>query len=150
MEKFWVGITLYMDQLHSMELFLLEELKNREGSFEDLDLLSLERGGNQASPQVTVDAVSKMTEEELRQALVSLLTQKESKLPAPASSSKSHAKKKKTHSRNTSLSSFAWSIDGSGDRPSLEEWEISLYDVEFHKRSESILLCAVPSHNHLY
>jgi len=30
-----------MDKLHSMELFLLEELENCEGTYEDLNLLSL-------------------------------------------------------------------------------------------------------------
>jgi len=35
------SITTYMDKLHSMELFLLEELENCEGTYEDLNLLSL-------------------------------------------------------------------------------------------------------------
>lgn len=93
MEEFWANITLYMDQLHSMELFLLEELENCEGSFEDLDLLSLGKSliGNERSAKS--------------------LSQSQKCPPSPT--------KSKDH-----------------ERPALEEWEISLYDVEFHKRSK--------------
>lgn len=78
MDSFWINITCYMDRLHTMELFLLEELENCEGGFENLDLLSLSGG----SPQ---------------------------HLSAPSTSSPSRPK-------------------------DIERWEISLYDVEFHKR----------------
>ena len=80
-----------MDKLHSMELFLLEELENCEGTFEDLDLLSLETDNTQ-------------------------------KTNTPASS----PSKSKDIER---------------------EWEISLYDVQFHKRSELYMLCLFCSHD---
>jgi hypothetical protein len=41
MDEFWYAITLYMDRLHAMELFILEEMENCEGSYDNLDLLSL-------------------------------------------------------------------------------------------------------------
>lgn len=43
MEEFWAGITVYMDRLHAMELFLLEELENSDGNFDTLDLLTLRK-----------------------------------------------------------------------------------------------------------
>ena len=96
MEEFWENITLYMNQLHSMELFLLEELENCEGSFEDFDLLSLGK-----------------------------LTQ------SHGSNSNSSSPKSRNH--------ISSSLTGSKDdhkKPALEEWEINLYQVEFHKRSK--------------
>eukprot|EP00578_Thalassiosira_sp_NH16_P006022 CAMPEP_0181137074 /NCGR_PEP_ID=MMETSP1071-20121207/33517_1 /TAXON_ID=35127 /ORGANISM="Thalassiosira sp., Strain NH16" /LENGTH=705 /DNA_ID=CAMNT_0023223815 /DNA_START=158 /DNA_END=2278 /DNA_ORIENTATION=- len=85
MEEFWSGITVYMDRLHSMELFLLEELENCDGNFEDLDLLSL-----------GIDTAGK------------------------------ESKQQPTTSVDRS--------DSANDSPALEEWGISLYDVEFLKR----------------
>ena len=87
MEEFWSGITVYMDRLHSMELFLLEELENCDGNFEDLDLLSL-----------GIDTAGK------------------------------ESKQQPTTSVDRS--------DSANDSPALEEWGISLYDVEFLKRSK--------------
>ena len=72
-------ITTYMDKLHSMELFLLEELENCEGTYEDLDLLSLATDTPEANTPTSSPSKSKDIE---------------------------------------------------------REWEISLYDVQFHKRSE--------------
>jgi len=127
MQEFWAGMTLYMDQLHSMELFLLEELGNCEGGFEDLDLLSLGSMAKTSQPvlhigrlslsfggaweQNTVDAVSKMTQDLLAQ-------QKECQ---PSGNAK------------VAIPSPATTKD---KRPALEEWEINLYEVEFHKRSK--------------
>ena len=133
---FWSGITCYMDRLHSMELFLIEELENCEGSFEDLDLHSLAGGEHPPSssssiPTLSDDAVNKMTQNELKDALISLLAaQKESKqLPPP-----SPIKRQKSLSQNSFSSKFSLTKRSKDDRPALEEWEISLYDVEFHKR----------------
>ena len=77
--NYFCSITTYMDKLHSMELFLLEELENCEGTYEDLDLLSLATD---------------------------------------------------TPKMNTPTSSPSKSKDIE------REWEISLYDVQFHKRSK--------------
>ena len=133
---FWSGITCYMDRLHSMELFLIEELENCEGSFEDLDLHSLAGGEHPPSssssiPTLSDDAVNKMTQNELKDALISLLAaQKESKqLPPPSPS-----KRQKSLSQNSFSSKFSLTKRSKDDRPVLEGWEISLYDVEFHKR----------------
>lgn len=146
MEDFWAGITLYMDQLHSMELFLLEELENCEGGFEDLDLMSLGSGVQSSqsalnlerlslsfggvSEHNTVETVSKMTQEELKDTLLSLLAQtfthKECQpSQLPVSPDKSKAGK-------AQLPSPARIKDH--QKPALEEWEINLYEVEFHKR----------------
>jgi len=140
MEEFWNGITLYMDTLHSMELFLLEELDNCQGGFEDLDLLSLGKDRHSLSPlslansaislygtsqQNAIETINKMNQEELKDALLSLLTQKDG-VP------------KKTDSleiENIENIPQAPSIVSKDlERPVLEEWEISLYEVEFHKR----------------
>jgi len=148
MEEFWSGITLYMDELHSIELFLVEELENCEGSYEDLDLLAL--GGAQltetalsngapqiatlsfdgASSESILDAVGKMSQEETKNALMSFLTQSHNKSQTSASSNPS----KRKNSISSQPSSPAKFRDS--ERPPLEEWEISLYDVEFHKRSK--------------
>ncbi|KAL7538067.1 hypothetical protein ACHAXR_010157 [Thalassiosira sp. AJA248-18] len=134
MEQFWSEMTLYMDSLHSMELFLLEELENCEGSSVDLDLLSLER--EQPSRSILhgalegfdLSAVSTMTKEELKDALVSFLTPKETKPQSLASPAAGSSGKRLVKSRSASICSK------DSERHALEEWEISLYDVEFHKR----------------
>ena len=144
MEEFWAGISLYMDQLHSMELFLLEELDNCEGGFEDLDLLSLGRGQpsrstlnlegsalsfDGTSQQGAMETVSRMTQEELKDTLVSFLTQKECKSSQPpVSHDRSNGE---INAQTSSPARLKYH-----ERPELEEWEISLYEVEFHKRSE--------------
>jgi len=142
MEEFWAGISLYMDQLHSMELFLLEELDNCEGGFEDLDLLSLGRGQpsrstlnlegsalsfDGTSQQGAMETVSRMTQEELKDTLVSFLTQKECKSSQPpVSHDRSNGE---INAQTSSPARLKYH-----ERPELEEWEISLYEVEFHKR----------------
>mmetsp|Transcript_7123 Transcript_7123/g.16190 ORF Transcript_7123/g.16190 Transcript_7123/m.16190 type:complete len:711 (+) Transcript_7123:178-2310(+) len=97
-EEFWASITIYMDRLHGTMLFLLEELENCEGSFEDLDLLYLGRslGKGQPSQSNLNDAKN--------------LTPNKNPLSSSIMKTKEH------------------------DGPALEEWEISLYDVQFHKR----------------
>ena len=91
-EEFWANITLYMDRLHSMELFLLEELDNCQGNIKDLDLLSLSTG---TPSQTTSSAKSDGSDQN-------------DLLPSVKSNEE--------------------------ERPALEEWEISLYDVAFKKR----------------
>lgn len=165
MAEFWKNITLYMDQLHSMELFLLEELENCEGGCENLDLLSLERQrpsqptlniGESAlsldvsSRQSAIQVVSKMTQEEMKDTLVSLLTQdcKASKLIASpdrgdrGNNTPSTSLVRTTDDRRPSLADQHAVSANTGARhrrsqsvdAQLEEWEISLYEVEFHKR----------------
>mmetsp|Transcript_30583 Transcript_30583/g.69837 ORF Transcript_30583/g.69837 Transcript_30583/m.69837 type:complete len:723 (+) Transcript_30583:339-2507(+) len=80
MDEFWEGLSLYMDQLHAMELYILEELDNC--SFETFDLLSFDEDGNGAES-----------------------IEKELAIPGNLA-----------------------------EKPSLDEWEVSLYEVEFHKR----------------
>mmetsp|Transcript_5673 Transcript_5673/g.12454 ORF Transcript_5673/g.12454 Transcript_5673/m.12454 type:complete len:538 (-) Transcript_5673:949-2562(-) len=151
MKEFWAGITLYMDQLHAMELFLLEELENCEGGFESLDLLSLEtqqqsqlnfehsalmfKGTSQKS---VTEKVRRMTQEQLKETLVSLLTQKEcksSKLPTSSDRSNREKVAQSLSLRSSSpLRSLSPTRTRDDERPALEEWEISLYEVEFLKR----------------
>lgn len=69
-----------VDQLHAMELYILEELDNC--SFETFDLLSFDEDGNGAES-----------------------IEKELAIPGNLA-----------------------------EKPSLDEWEVSLYEVEFHKR----------------
>mmetsp|Transcript_25541 Transcript_25541/g.41518 ORF Transcript_25541/g.41518 Transcript_25541/m.41518 type:complete len:765 (-) Transcript_25541:1453-3747(-) len=147
MEAFWSGITLYMDRLHSTELILLEELPpdDKYGkTYKDLDLLSLgttaQQGGSESSlhaalKKVTLEknnlskrgaaaVVNKLSSEELTQSMIAFLTQGSPN--APERSPKVNAK---DHVVNKTSSKV--SMD---DQPSLEDWEISLYDVEFQKR----------------
>jgi len=79
-----------MDKLHSMELFLLEELENCEGTYEDLDLLSLATD----TPKTNTPTLSPSKSKDIER-----------------------------------------------------EWEISLYDVQFHKRSKLYMLCLFCSHD---
>ncbi|KAL7532647.1 hypothetical protein ACHAWF_004204, partial [Thalassiosira exigua] len=136
MEEFWTQITLYMDRLHSMELFLLEELENCQGSYEDLDLLALgssRSNSSVAKPSLSASDVNNMSQEE-KDALVSLLTKKFSESDVrsapddddavPPSNSPSPAPRSQSPMRRAK----------DGEKSILEEWEISLYDVEFHKR----------------
>jgi hypothetical protein len=99
MGEFWHAITLYMDRLHAMELFILEELENCEGDFDNLDLLSLE--DEKLAPLETDTAGSPSTQN-------------------------GHSQYQRQPS---------WKSD-EGKRPELKEWEISLYEVEFLKRSK--------------
>lgn len=130
-----------------MELFLLEELENCEGSFEDLDLLSLGKSqpsqsildalgmsaSSSASHKSVVEAVGGMTQDELKDALISFVTQKGTKQPLNVIDTGSDTNVNgKTESQMSPLSS-----PRENERAALgEEWEISLYEVEFHKRSE--------------
>ncbi|KAL9184179.1 hypothetical protein ACHAXT_002265 [Thalassiosira profunda] len=138
MEEFWASISLYMDELHSKELLLLEELENTDssGSFDELDLLSLGR-----PPSKSVEAVNQMNEDELRSALMSLMAQKERKLPPLPSPKKGKPGHRRTHSQTSSgkpdrrrTNSQSSLFPKSDDRQHLEEWEIDLYEVEFVKR----------------
>ena len=76
-----------MNKLHSMELYLLEELENCEGSFDAFDIRSLHNMHNDDNEPSAV-------------------------IQSPTRSTIDH------------------------ERPALEEWEISLYEVEFLKRSK--------------
>lgn len=109
MEEFWSNITLYMDRLHSMELYVLEELDNCEGSFDGFDLLTMQEKWEKSSKV----AANRSTQEDLKEGFIPVSTQ-EANLNAPFIPPKPK--------------------DGS----ELEEWEISLYDVEFHKRSKCL------------
>jgi hypothetical protein len=149
MGAFWSGITLYMDKLHSTELILLEELGSDgnygKTSYQDLDLLLLETGTHQvfdsslhaALKKVTLspsnalsrrgaaELVNKMSSKELTQSMIAFLTQESSPTkPHPASEAKP-----KDVADKASPSRL-----GTTEKQSLEEWEISLYDVEFQKR----------------
>ena len=144
MGAFWSDITLYMDKLHSTELILLEELSSDDNnysktSYQNLDLLSLETRSQQTvldnsfhdalkkvtlsssdalSKRGAVSMLNKMTSEELKQSMIAFLS-KDSPLV-------------KTQSETEDAKSMP--VTPSKAKPSLEEWEISLYDVEFQKR----------------
>ncbi len=148
MEAFWSGITLYMDKLHSTELILLEELASDDNygkkSHQDLDLLSLGTGthqgpdpslhaalkrvtleNNNLSKRGATEVVNKLSSEELTKSMIAFLTQ-DSTLHAPEKSSQVKAKDDAATKTSSTV--------GMKDKPSLEDWEISLYDVEFQKR----------------
>ena len=147
MEEFWASISLYMDELHSMELFLLEELENCEGNFEDLDLLSLSKSRpsqsfldalgimatSSASNKSVIDAVGGMTQDEMKDALISFVMQKGTIKPLNTTDTGPDNSLK----GNTELQVSPSLSRRENERAALgEEWEISLYEVEFHKRSE--------------
>ena len=143
MEAFWSEITLYMDRLHSTELILLEELPpdDKYGKmYKDLDLslgTTTQQGGSESSlhaalKSVTLEKndlskrgaaaiVNKLSSEELRQSMIAFLTQES---PIAPERSPKEANAKDNAANKTS----------SDNQPSLEDWEISLYDVEFQKR----------------
>lgn len=136
MQEFWVSITQYMDKLHLMEVGLLEELENCncEGTFEDLDLLSLSStvvdGEQRKSAE---EAANKMTLKELKDAFISLSVEKDGRVHQRGSAVSEEARRPSASQAPAAASS---DISKENERPALEEWEISLYDVEFHKRSE--------------
>mmetsp|Transcript_29006 Transcript_29006/g.58235 ORF Transcript_29006/g.58235 Transcript_29006/m.58235 type:complete len:758 (+) Transcript_29006:158-2431(+) len=145
---FWSGITLYMDKLHSTELVLLEELASDDNygkTYQDVDLLSLETavtkgsdsslhaalkrvtlGNNNLSKRGAAEVVNKLSSEELTQSMIAFLTQ-DSAPNTPAASPELQAK-------DNNIDKTSPSKVGMKDKPSLEDWEISLYDVEFQKR----------------
>ena len=148
MEAFWTGITLYMDRLHSTELVLLEELASDDNygkmSYQDLDLLSLETTLTQEtslhaalknvtlsssaalSKRKAADVVNKLSSEELTRSMIAFLTQ-DSTTTKPQTSHEAKTKANVTDKASPSKV-------GMKDKPSLEDWEISLYEVEFQKR----------------
>ena len=93
MDEFWHAITLYMDKLHAMELFILEELENCEGCFDSLDLLSLQDETMTSLETLTAGPPSTQTPPKSNEA----------------------------------------------NKPELKEWEISLYEVDFLKRSKQFI-----------
>ena len=147
-EALWSEITLYMDTLHSTELILLEELtagsSSDNTSFQDFDLLSLATktyegldssfhaalkkiglGENPLSKEKAAEVVNKLSSDDLKQSMIAFLTQE-------VTSTKSKATKtmvKDNVDKNTKISNI-----GIKNNPSLEDWEINLYDVEFQKR----------------
>lgn len=148
MEAFWSGITLYMDKLHSTELILLEELATDDiygkKSYQDLDLLSLGTSTNQGldstlhaalkrvalennnlSKRGATEVVNKLSSEELTKSMIAFLTQDFTL----SSKEKSQVTTKDNGANNSSPSRV-----GMKAKASLEDWEISLYDVEFQKR----------------
>lgn len=116
MDEFWANITLYMDRLHSMELYLLEELENCQGNFDGLDLSSFQEKWEQGA----VGPANRVKEESPKDALMFLSNHEESH----------------TQLQNQNGPFFP---PKSKDDSDVEEWKINLYDVEFYKRSE----CAV-------
>lgn len=136
MQEFRVSITQYMDKLHLMEVGLLEGLENCncEGTFEDLDLLSLSSAVVDGEQRKSAEEVAnKMTLKELKDAFVSFSVEKDVRAHRQGSAVLDEARRP-----SASQAPAAASPDKSkeNERPALEEWEISLYDVEFQKRSE--------------
>ncbi len=121
MDEFWANITLYMDRLHSMELFLLEELENVDSSFDEFDLLALQ----EKCEQNEKGATKSLEQGDPKYGFAPVSTQKASHVDAK-------------YAFQNQSSSFI--PPKSRDGPELEEWEISLYDVEFHKRSKCLVI----------
>lgn len=117
MDEFWANITLYMDRLHSMELYLLEELDNCEGSFDGFDLLALHEKWEQNAKEVT----NRTTQENAKDASIPVSTQ-EARIDDGKNNVRNH--------------NSPFIPPKSKEDSELEEWEISLYDVEFYKRSK--------------
>jgi hypothetical protein len=117
MDEFWANITLYMDRLHSMELYLLEELGNVDGSFDEFDLLTLQEKWEQNEGEATKSLV----QGDPKFGFTPVSTQ-----------TASHVDEKYAFQNQSSL----FIPPKSKGCSELEEWEISLYDVEFHKRSK--------------
>lgn len=144
-EAFWSGITLYMDKLHSTELILLEELDYGKKSYQDLDLLSLGKvthqgadsslhaalkrvtlENNNFSKRGATEVVNKLSSEELTKSMIAFLTQDVTL--------SSHEKSSQVKTKDNDANNSSPSRVGMKANTSLEDWEISLYDVEFQKR----------------
>jgi mitogen-activated protein kinase kinase kinase 11 len=126
MGAFWSDITLYMDKLHSTELILLEELSSDDNysktSYQNLDLLSLET----RSQQTVLD---NSFHNALKKVSLSSSGARQSK-DAPLVKTQSEIEDVNNHDITGKVSPST----PSKAKPSLEEWEINLYDVEFQKR----------------
>lgn len=115
MEEFWANITLYMDRLHSMELYLLEELDYCDGRSDEFNLLALQEKLEQNAKGTT----NRTKQDDPKYGFI------------PTSTQTSFA----VQNQNSPFISPKLN-----DISELEEWEINLYDVEFNKRSKCLVV----------